>query len=100
MVDAVGRNRSGRWEDHLWTGRDRGEREGEKKGKRGRRERGRRKEGGILRNMVTFVAGLCKLVQYWHGLLNVPAKTNLPNAKSCKLVATPGTLAWLVLHPS
>ena len=73
LVDAVGRNRSERWEDHLWTGRDRGEREGEKKGKRGRRkgrggegrrERGRRKKGGILRNMVTFVAGLCKLVQY------------------------------------
>ena len=66
MVDAVGRNTSGRWEDRLWTGRDRGrEKEGEREGGekererggegRGRRKEERGKEGG--ENLVTFVAG-------------------------------------------
>ena len=42
MVDAVGRNTSGRWEDHLWTGREGGrEKEG---GRRKEREREKEKE--------------------------------------------------------
>ena len=64
MVDAVGRNTSGRWEDRLWTGRERGRGEGKGDRERGRgegreeKERGRgegEREGG--ENLVTFVAG-------------------------------------------
>lgn len=60
MVDAVGRNRSGRWEDHLWTGRDRGEREGEKKGKRGRRKKreGEKERGGDFEEHGHFCGGI------------------------------------------
>ena len=32
MVNAVERNKSGRWEGHLWTGRRGGKEEGESKG--------------------------------------------------------------------
>ena len=62
MVNAVERNKSGRWEGHLWTGRRGGKEEGERRrgvggrekggGKEGRRER---VKGGNLRTVVSHL---------------------------------------------
>ena len=90
-------------------GRQRGGGEGrrkggerEREGRRKERERGgegRRREGG-RGEFGHFCGRMCKLVAHWHGLLDVPAKISLPNGRSYTPVVTPGTLAWLALHPS
>ena len=78
--------------------------EGEREGRRKEREREGEKEGGEREGgrgeFGHFCGRMCKLIAHWHGLLDVPAKISLPNGRSYTPVVTPGTLAWLPLHPS
>ena len=85
MVNAVGRNRSGRWEGHLWTGREGDRREGERwekgkggEGKGGRRERRERGKEGEREKEGREFEDCSRSLGTLHG--------------SVKLVVTPGTL--------